>query len=258
MSKIISIFNQKGGVAKTTTTTNLGASLASRGKKVLLVDIDPQSNCTNGVGINDEELELTIYDLLTSKTPSKSKIQSVIQKTSHDNLEIIPSDITLSNGEITLAGMMSRETILDKVLSQIKSDYDYILIDCPPSLGLLSVNSLVASNNLIIPVSPSYFSIKGIKHLLNTINLIKENLKPDLEILGVLITMYDSRKNISKDIRSNLIDVFGDKVFETYIRVNTQIEYAQDNRTPVIYFNRECNGYEDYMNLAKEVMSYAK
>ncbi|SHH42464.1 ParA family protein [Tepidibacter thalassicus] len=256
MAKIISIFNHKGGVAKTTTAINLGAALTTKNKKVLLVDMDAQANTTVGVGIDEEKLEVTIYDLLISKEFKKERILEVMKETSYKNLYILPSDITLSNAEITLSSALSRENILNRILKQIKNDFDYIIIDCPPSLGLLSVNSLVASDSLIIPVSTSYFSIKGIKHLIETYNLVKENLKEDLDIMGVLITMYDARKNISKDIKDSLKSVFKDKVFNTLIRINSQIEYAQDRQTPIIYFNKNCNGYTDYMNLADEVINY--
>lgn len=258
MAKTISIFNQKGGVGKSTTTINLGASLSVKGYKVLLVDLDPQSNTTIGVGIESEELDKTIYDLLinNNKKISKSLIQSVIQSTEHERLYVLPSDITLSNAEINLANEMNRENKLNKILLEIKDDYDYILIDCPPSLGLLSINGLVASDKVIIPVATSFFSIKGIKHLLDTIELVQYNLKPELEILGVLITMFDSRKNISKDIKEQLIEAFGDKVFNTVIRINSQIEYSQDKKTPVIFFDRSCNGYLDYMNFSKEVIKH--
>lgn len=253
---IISVFNQKGGVAKTTTTINLGSALVQKGKKVCLVDMDAQSNTTNGVGIDETNLDVTIYDLLTSKKVNKENILEVIKKTDYENLDVLPSDISLSNAEITLSNIMSRETILSRILEHIKDDYDYIIIDCPPSLGLLSINSLVASDSLIIPVSTSFFSIKGIKHLIDTVGLVQENLKPDLDILGVLITMYDQRKNIAKDIRKDLIEVFGDKVFHSVIRVNSQIEYAQENQTPIIFYNKSCNGYIDYMKLANEVIEY--
>lgn len=253
---IISIFNQKGGVAKTTTVTNLGAALIKLGKKTLLVDIDPQANTTNALGINDSTLKLSIYDLLNSKIPKKERILEVIHRNIFVGLDVLPSDITLSDAEISLSGLMSRETILSKILNQIKDDYDYILIDCPPSLGLLSVNALVSSDYLIIPVSPAYFSVKGIKHLFNTINLVKDNLKPELDIMGVLVTMYDSRKSISKDIKDSLEETFGDKVFNSVIRTNTQIEKAQENQIPVIFFDEHCNGYTDYMSLAKEVLGH--
>lgn len=253
---IISIFNQKGGCGKSTTTINLGAALSKSGKKVLVVDMDAQANTTNGVGINDEELEVTIYDLLISKKVTYENIKKVIKKTDYENLECLPSDIQLSNAEIELASAMSRETILKKIIDKIKNDYDYILIDSPPSLGLLSVNSLVASDKLIIPVNTSYFSVKGIKHLMNTFNLVKDNLNENLEIMGVLITMFTSRKNLAKNIRESLIEVFGDKVFNSVIRVDSKIEYSQDAQEPVIYFNSKCNSFDDYMSLSKEVLKY--
>ena len=253
---IISIFNQKGGCGKSTTTINLGAALAKQGKKVLVVDMDAQANTTNGVGIDDEELEVTIYDLLISKKTTYENIKEVIKKTAYENLECLPSDIQLSNAEIELASAMSRETILKKIIDKIKNDYDYILIDSPPSLGLLSVNSLVASDKLIIPVNTSYFSVKGIKHLMNTFNLVKDNLNEKLEIMGVLITMFTSRKTLAKNIRESLIEVFGNKVFDSVIRVDSKIEYSQDAQSPVIYFNNKCNSFDDYMSLSKEVLNY--
>lgn len=256
MNRIISIFNQKGGIGKSTTTINLGAAIAKQGKKVLLVDMDPQANTTVGVGIDDESLEKTIYTLLTDKKATRENILELIQETPYERLSLLPSDITLSNAEITLSNAMSRETILSRVLKEIKESYDYILIDCPPSLGLLSINALVASDGIIIPVATSFFSMKGIKHLIDTITLVQDNLKPDLQIIGILINMFDKRKNIAKDLKDQLKEVFGDKVFNTAIRVNSQIEYAQDNKTPIIYFNEKCNGYEDYMNLSQEVLKY--
>ncbi|WP_129596099.1 ParA family protein [Anaerophilus nitritogenes] len=256
MSKIISIFNQKGGIGKSTTTINLGAALVKQGKTVLLVDMDPQANTTVGVGIDDEELEYTVYDLLIDKKVKKESILEIIQKTPYEGLEVIPSDITLSNAEITLSNAMSRETILNRILGEIKQNYDYILIDCPPSLGLLSINALVASDGIIVPVATSFFSMKGIKHLIDTITLVQDNLKPELQIIGILINMFDKRKNIAKDLKEQLEEVFGDKVFHTAIRINSQIEYAQDSKTPIIYFDEKCNGYEDYMNLSQEVLKY--
>ncbi|MBZ9637581.1 ParA family protein [Clostridium sp. FP1] len=253
---IISIFNQKGGCGKSTTTINLGAALASQGMKVLVVDMDAQANTTNGVGIDDEELEVTIYDLLISKKITYENIKEVIKKTTYENLECLPSDIQLSNAEIELASAMSRETILKKIIDKIKNDYDYILIDSPPSLGLLSVNSLVASDKLIIPVNTSYFSVKGIKHLMNTFNLVKDNLNENIEIMGVLITMFTSRKTIAKNIKESLIEVFGAKVFDSIIRVDSKIEYSQDAQEPVIYFNNKCNAFDDYMSLSKEILNY--
>jgi chromosome partitioning protein len=247
----IAVFNQKGGVSKTTTAINLSAALAEKGKKVLVIDDDPQANTTNGLGVDDDNLQASIYNLLHNQC----KLEDIIIHTQY-GVDLIPADISLSNAEITLANVMSRETILNRILRPYVKLYDYIILDCPPSLGLLSINALVAADYLIIPVSPAYFSIKGIKHLLGTVNLVRDNLKPELKIMGVIITKFDSRVNLSKDIRTELINVFGDQVFKTVIRKNSQIEYAQDKQKPISYFDRACNGCIDYFKLADEVISY--
>lgn len=255
---IISVFNQKGGCGKTTTASNLAAYLAKHGNRTLLVDMDPQANATDSVGIDDESLERTVYDLLSSKEVKKERILEVIQETSYPRLYVLPSDITLSDAEITLSSAMNREKILKRILEALEGHYEHIIIDCPPTLGLLSTNSLVASEYLIIPVTPQYFSIKGIKHLVRTYNLVKDDLNPNLEIMGVLITMFNSRKTIAKDIRKNLIDVFGDKVFETVIRIDSKIEYSQDNQRPIIHYFEKCHAWEDYTKFGKEVLEWAK
>jgi len=258
VAKKISIFNQKGGVGKSTTTINLGAFISASDKKTLIVDADPQGNSTSGVGIDDDELteENTIYELLSDKKITREKVLSLIRKTSFDNLYIIPSDITLSDAEIELSGYMKRESILNHILSLIEDDFDYILIDCPPSLGLLSVNSLVASDYLIIPIATSFFSVKGIKHLLKTFNLVKDSLNPKLQIMGILISMYRGRRNIAKNIRSSITEVFGDKVFNTVIRDDVKIEDSQDAQIPILYFNQKCKGYEDFNEFGKEVLTW--
>jgi len=253
---IISVFNQKGGCGKSTTCCNLGAYLSRHGRKVLLVDIDPQANLTVSVGIDDETLDKTIYDLLRSSEFKKEKILEVIQETSYERLSIIPSDITLSDAEITLSSLMKREEILKRILNQIKDRYDYILIDCPPSLGLLSINALVASDQLIIPVSPTFFSLKGVKHLINTFNLVKDNLNSKLEIMGILITLFDGRKKISKDIRNILMETFGDKVFNTIIRADVKIENSQDSLIPIIYYVEKSKACDDYVEFGKEVLRW--
>lgn len=255
---IISIFNQKGGCAKTTSCCNLGAYLSSHGKKVLLVDMDPQSNLTVSVGIDDETLDKTIYDLLKDVEVNKESIQEVIQKTPYDRLYILPADITLSDAEITLSSLMKREERLKMILAEIQDDFDFILIDCPPSLGLLSINALVCSDYVIIPVSPSYFSMKGLKHLIQTYKLVKKQLNPRLEIMGILITIFNSRKIISKEIRETLIETFGDKVFTNPIRVDAKVENSQDNLTPVIFFTSKSKAAEDYIKFGKEVLKWAK
>ena len=251
---IISIFNAKGGVGKSTTCTSLAAGLVKLGKKVLCVDMDAQANTTCGLSVDDESLELTIYDLLKEKRVTKEIIEKVMIQTEYENLYLLPSDITLSNAEITLANSISRESILAKILDKVKDDFDMVLLDCAPSLGLLSINSLVASDRIIVPLAPGYFGTKGIKHLLDTIELVKENLNPDLEIMGVLVTKFDERKTIAKDLVPKLKDVFEDQVFETIIRVDSQIEYAQENRKPVVFYKKDARATKDYINLAKEVL----
>lgn len=254
----IAIFNQKGGCSKTSTCSNLAAALSLKNKRVLLVDCDPQSNLTSSVGIDDESLESTIYTLLTSRDLSYETIHKVIMPTTYENLSIIPSDITLSDAEISLSNTISRETILKRILAKVKDDYDYIFIDCPPSLGLLSLNALCAADHIIIPVSPDFFSLKGIKHLLSTIEAVQNTINPDLSILGVLITKYDSRKTIAKNIQEILRENFGDSLFHTLIRVDSQIEYSQDNMTPVIFYNGKSKASEDYTKLAVEVLTNVK
>lgn len=263
---IISVFNQKGGVAKTTTTTNLACALAEKGKRVLIVDLDPQANSTNALGIDDEGLEQSIYNLLQEynnvtdkKHFKKERILEFIQQTSF-KVDMLPSDINLAEAEQTLSSAVSREMILSKILNMIKDNYDYTFIDCPPSLGLLTINALSASDQLIIPVYPSYFSVKGIKQLLRTYELVKDNLKPQLDIMGVVVTKYDQRISKHKEIKNDLehLQVFKDKVFKTPIRTNAELEKAQDSQQPINFFNRDCNGFTDYMSLADEVINYGR
>ncbi len=256
MGVIISYFNAKGGVAKTTSCVNIGAIIASAEKKVLIVDIDSQASATACVGINEEELKLTIFDLLKNKKATLKDIKNVIIHTKFDNLDIIPSNIGLSTADLELSGFMDREMILKNILEKLKDDYDYIFIDCPPNLALMSINSLSASDYIIIPVSPNFLSVKGIKHLVSAYNLIKKGVNPKLEIMGILITMYDSRKNIAKDIRNQLSKVFNDQIFDTVIRMNSQIEYSQNNQTPLIYYNQKCTAFEDYCKISQDIINF--
>lgn len=263
---IISIFNQKGGVAKTTTATNLACSLSEKNKKVLLVDFDPQANSTNALGINDEELDFSVYDLLMeyndirkNKKYEKDMVLKFIMDTNF-NINLIPADIRLAEAEQTLSNAVSRELLLNKLLSFIKDDYDFILIDCPPSLGLLSINALAASDSVIIPVYLSYFSVKGMKQMNQTFTLVRDNLNPDLDIMGFLITKFDQRVKQQKELKEALMSAedIKEKIFKTPIRINAELEKAQDKQKPINFFNRECNGFIDYMNLADEVINYVK
>lgn len=254
MAKVIAVYNNKGGVAKTSSCSNIGSALTVMGKNVLLIDCDPQANLTVSVGVDDEKLDITIYDLLKSASITKSSVSKVIVHTIYKNLDIIPSDITLSDAEISLSTALSRETILRRIVNTVRSDYDYIFIDCPPSLGLLSINALCASDSIIVPVVPDYFSIKGLNHLLNTYNAVKQNINPDLSICGILLTKFNRRKNLSNNIKENLINAFGNSVFNTMIRIDCKIEYAQDNQIPAIFYSPTSHASEDYRNVANEII----
>lgn len=251
---IISVVNQKGGVAKSTTTTSLASALAKQGLKVLVVDMDAQANSTVGLGIDDESLEHSLSDLLLSEKVFSNMVESVIIRTDYDNLYLLPSDISLASVENDLSKAMNREMILSKILRLVRDKFDYILIDCPPNLGLMSINALAASDKVIIPLAPGYFSAKGINHLYRTIEVIQENLKPDLDIMGILVTQFDARKKNHLDLREKLPGIFGEKLFETFIRVDTQVEHAQEEKTTVVYFNEKAKASQDYIKLAEEVI----
>lgn len=255
MGKVIAVYNNKGGVSKTSTCSNVGAALTVLGKKVLLVDCDPQANLTVSVGVDDESLERTIYDLFKNyNNITKDLVTSVTVPTVFNNLEILPSDITLSDAEIAISRLNYREMILRQIIDRVRDDYDYILIDCPPSLGLLSINAICAADRLIIPIIPDYFSLKGMKHLLSTYETVKSNINKKLEILGIVLVKFNKRKKLSKEIHQSLTEAFEDKVFETFIRIDSQVETAQDNLMPVVYYNKRCHAYTDYMNLTHEIL----
>ncbi len=219
MARIISVANQKGGVGKTTTTVNLGASLAFVGKKVLLVDIDAQGNATSGVGIRKPDVEQDIYDVLVNETP----IVEAILPSSRENLDIVPATIQLAGAEIELTSMMARESRLKSALNEIKEQYDYIFIDCPPSLGHLTINAFTASDSILIPVQCEYYALEGLSQLLNTVRLVQKHFNPELEIEGVLLTMYDARTNLGAEVVEEVRRYFQEKVYET-IMIHAQKE----------------------------------
>ncbi|ASS89666.1 MAG: ParA family protein [Bacillaceae bacterium] len=251
MCKIISIANQKGGVGKTTTSVNLGACLAYTGKRVLLVDIDPQGNATSGVGIEKADVDLCVYDLLVED----ADVKKVIKTTQIENLDVIPATIQLAGAEIELVPTISREVRLKRALEPVKQQYDYILIDCPPSLGLLTLNALTASDSVIIPVQCEYYALEGLSQLLNTIRLVQKHLNSDLMIEGVLLTMLDARTNLGIQVIDEVKKYFQDKVYQTIIPRNVRLSEAPSHGQPIILYDSRSKGAEVYLELAKEVVA---
>lgn len=248
MGKIISICNQKGGTGKTTTAVNLSAALALEGKSVLLVDLDPQGNATSGIGINKNTIEKSVYDVLLNKIhPTEA-----IQKTLIDKLHIIPCNINLTGAEIELVGALSRETRLKKALNSIKADYDYIFIDSPPSLGLLTLNAFVSSDSILIPIQCEFYALEGVSQLLNTINLIREGLNSNLEVEGVLLTMADFRTNLTMEVISEIKNYFKDKVYKTVIPRNIKLSEAPSFGKPIMLYDKTSIGSKRYEEFAKE------
>lgn len=250
MTKIIAIANQKGGVGKTTTSVNLSAYLAEMGEKVLLIDIDPQGNATSGLGVSKEEIEYSTYDLMIKK----QDIYDIIISTSVSGLYLVPANIQLAGAEIELVNILSRETVLKKSIQKIINDYDFIIIDAPPSLGLLTINALAAATDVIIPVQAEYYALEGLTQLLNTIELVREHINPSLEIMGLLITMYDKRTNISQEVAKQAKDYFKEKVFHTFIPRSVRLSEAPSFGKPINLYDPASKGAEAYRGLAKEVM----
>lgn len=250
LGKIISIANQKGGVGKTTTSVNLSTLLAKRGKKVLLIDADPQGNATSGVGM-DKNVELSVYDMLII---DEVESKDIIQKTEIKNLYICPSNINLAGAEVELVSMMSREYRMKEKLEQIKSDFDYIIIDCPPSLGLITLNSFTASNSVLIPVQCEYYALEGLGQLINTINLVKKHLNTELEIEGALLTMYDIRTNLSNQVVKEVNKYFENKVYKTVIPRNVKLSEAPSYGMPISIYDPRSKGAKSYDKLVKEFL----
>jgi chromosome partitioning protein len=250
VGRIIAIVNQKGGVGKTTTSVNLSACLAHIGKKVLLIDTDPQGNATSGVGINKGDVQNCIYDVLIDDV----KVSDVILQTKVDNLDIIPATISLAGAEIELVSTISREVRMKHAIHEAKDLYDYIIIDCPPSLGLLTINALTASDAILIPVQCEYYALEGLSQLLSTIRLVQKHLNEDLTIDGVLLTMFDARTNLGIQVIEEVKKYFQDKVYKTIIPRNVRLSEAPSHGEPIIVYDSKSRGAEVYLELAKEVV----
>ncbi len=254
MGKIVVIANQKGGVGKTTTAINLASSLAVMEKRILIVDIDPQANASSGLGLDIANIDKTIYDVLLERISYKD----AIQKTFLEYLDVLPANQDLVGAEIEMVNMMSRETRLRKVLKNAKKEYDFIFIDCPPSLNLLTVNSFTAGDSVLIPIQCEYFALEGLTQLLNTIRLIQKNLNPQLDLEGIILTMYDSRLNLSKMVEQEVRKYFGEKVYQTIISRNVRLGEAPSYGQPIISFDIHSSGARNYMKLAEEFINGKK
>lgn len=250
MGRIIAIANQKGGVGKTTTAINLSACLAEAGKKVLTIDIDPQGNTTSGLGVESKDITNTVYEMLLGEC----SLEECIVKTEMENLEVVPADVNLAGAEIDLINIEDREFIMKKSVETIKSNYDYIIIDCPPSLNMLTVNAMTTANSVLVPIQCEYYALEGLTQLIHTINLVKRKLNPSLEIEGVVFTMYDARTNLSLQVVENVKNNLKQKIYNTIIPRNIKLAEAPSYGMPINLYDSRSTGAESYRNLAKEVM----
>lgn len=252
MGKIIAIFNQKGGVGKTTTNVNLSACLASLGEKILVIDIDPQGNTTSGFGINKEEISFSIYDVLINGL----NIKEAIIDTKLENLFIVPSKTELAGAEIELTDRENRELKLKESLIDIINEFDFVFVDCPPSLGLLTINALVAANSVVIPIQCEYYALEGVSQLMNTIKLVKNSLNPELDIEGVVLSMFDGRTNLSIQVVDEVKKYFRGKVYTSIIPRNVRLAEAPSHGLSIIEYDPKSKGAEAYMELAREFLDY--
>lgn len=250
MGRIIAIANQKGGVGKTTTAINLSACLAEKGKRVLTIDIDPQGNTSSGLGINKNDLKFTIYELLIGNCVLEECLISNVM----DNLSILPSNVNLAGAEIELIGVEEKEYILKKEIEKIKDNYDYIIIDCPPSLNTLTVNAMTTANTVLVPIQCEYYALEGLSQLIHTINLVRQRLNPDLEIEGVVFTMYDARTNLSLQVVENVKSNLNQKIYKSIIPRNVRLAEAPSHGIPINIYDPKSAGAEGYRDLADEVI----
>lgn len=250
MAKIIAIANQKGGVGKTTTSVNLSACIAVKGKKVLVIDIDPQGNTTSGLGIDKNTIKDSIYDTIINEVP----IQDTWLETKIKGLLLSPSNINLAGAEVELVSVLSRETRLKQALTGVKDQFDFIIIDCPPSLGLLTVNSLTAANTILVPIQCEYYALEGLSQLMNTVKIVQKHLNEDLRVEGVVLTMFDGRTNLSIQVVDEVKKYFGNKVYGTIIPRNVRLSEAPSHGLPIILYDNKSRGAECYMDLAEEVI----
>lgn len=250
MGKIIVFANQKGGVGKTTSAVNVAAAVGYQGKKVLLVDLDPQGNTSSGVGINKKNMKLSSYDVLIGR----SSAEACIVETDYKNLSVMPSNISLAGAEFELVSLEKREYRLKNALTLVKDAYDYIFIDCPPSLGILTVNALVASDGVIVPMQCEYYSLEGLSQLMTTIKTCKRLYNADLQLLGILITMYNGRLNLSMQVMDELKKYYAGKLFKSTILRNVRLSEAPSYGMPIIYYDKHCKGSEAYMEVSQEIL----
>lgn len=254
MSKVIAIANQKGGVGKTTTAVNLSSCLAVKGKKVLIIDIDPQGNTSSGLGVDKTGIDTSIYDVIINDVP----IKDTLLQTKIDNLLISPSNIQLAGAEVELVSVISRETRLKYAIEPVRDEFDYIIIDCPPSLGLITVNALTSADTILVPIQCEYYALEGLSQLMNTVKIVQKHLNPSLKVEGVVLTMFDARTNLSIQVVEEVKKYFGNKVYRTIIPRNVRLSEAPSYGLPIILYDSKSKGAECYMELAEEVIEYSK